>query len=132
MDTYVEALAANGKAADEGNIILGCWAIIAEDPEAEAERVGDYVLYQSNEYIRWGAFGPPDQTPLFPDARTAIENGLYELWDADTAVEKLGGMIEQYPQISDIHFWAQFPGESVESGDRRMDYIAEKVLPRLR
>ena len=79
MDTYVEALAANGKSPDEGNIILGCWAIIAEDPEAEAERVGDYVLYQSNEYIRWGAFGPPDQTPLFPDARTAIENGLYEL-----------------------------------------------------
>ena len=94
--------------------------------------MGDYVLYQSNEYIRWGAFGPPDQTPLFPDARAAIENGLYELWDADTAVEKLSGLIEQYPQISDIHFWAQFPGESVESGDRRMAYIAEKVLPRLR
>ena len=36
MDTYVEALAANGKAPAEGNIILGCWAIIAEDPEAEA------------------------------------------------------------------------------------------------
>ena len=132
MDTYVECLAANGKAPEEGNIILGCWAIIAEDPEAEAERVGDHVLYQSNEYIRWGAFGPPDQTPLFPEARTAIENGLYELWDADTAVEKLSAMIEQYPQISDIHFWAQFPGESVESGDRRMAYIAEKVLPRLR
>ena len=132
MDTYVERLEANGKMPEQGNIILGCWAIIAEDPEAEVERVGDYVLYQSNEYIRWGAFGPPDQTPLFPDARTAIENGLYELWDADTAVEKLSGMIEQYPQISDIHFWAQFPGESVESGDRRMDYIAEMVLPRLR
>ena len=132
MDTYVECLEANGKSPEEGNIILGCWAIIAEDPEAEAERVGDYVLYQSNEYIRWGAFGPPDQTPLFPDARTAIENGLYELWDADMAVEKLSAMIEQYPQISDIHFWAQFPGESVESGDRRMAYIAEKVLPRLR
>jgi hypothetical protein len=54
------------------------------------------------------------------------------LWDADMAVEKLSAMIEQYPQISDIHFWAQFPGESVESGDRRMAYIAEKVLPRLR
>jgi alkanesulfonate monooxygenase SsuD/methylene tetrahydromethanopterin reductase-like flavin-dependent oxidoreductase (luciferase family) len=132
MDTYVECLAANGKKPEEGNIILGCWAIIAEDPEAEAERVGPHVLYQSNEYIRWGAFGPPDQTPLFPDAKTAIENGLYELWDADMAVEKLSGMIEQYPQISDIHLWAQFPGESVEAGDRRLKYIAEKVLPRLR
>jgi hypothetical protein len=34
--------------------------------------------------------------------------------------------------ISDIHFWAQFPGESVESGSRRLNYIAEKVLPRLK
>ena len=113
-------------------MILVFRAIIAEDPEAEAERVGPHVLYQSNEYIRWGAFGPPDQTPLFPDAKTAIENGLYELWDAEMAVEKLSSMIKQYPQISDIHFWAQFPGESVESGDRRLQYIAEKVLPRLR
>ena len=77
-------------------------------------------------------FGPPDQTPLFPDARTAIDNGLYELWDADMAVEKLSAMIETYPMISDIHFWAQFPGESVESGNRRLNYIAEKVLPRLK
>ena len=94
--------------------------------------MGEHVLYQSNEYIRWGAFGPPYQTPLFPDARSAIDNGLYELWDADMAVEKLSAMIETYPMISDIHFWAQFPGESVESGNRRLNYIAEKVLPRLR
>ena len=40
-------------------------------------------------------------------------------------------MIE-YPMISDIHFWAQFPGESVDAGNARMEYIAEKVLPRLR
>ena len=132
MDVYVEALKNNGKSPEEGNIILGCWAIIAEDPEAEAANVGEHVLYQSNEYIRWGAFGPPDQTPLFPDARSAIDNGLYELWDADMAVEKLSAMIETYPMISDIHFWAQFPGESVESGNRRLNYIAEKVLPRLK
>ncbi len=48
------------------------------------------------------------------------------------AVEKLSAMIETYPMISDIHFWAQFPGESVESGNRRLNYIAEKVLPRLK
>jgi len=47
-------------------------------------------------------------------------------------VANLSALIEQYPQISDIHFWAQFPGESVAAGDRRMAYIAEKVLPRLR
>ena len=40
MDVYVEALKNNGKSPEEGNIILGCWAIIAEDPEAEAANVG--------------------------------------------------------------------------------------------
>ena len=132
LDVYAQALENNGKKPEEGNVILGCWAIIAEDPEAEAEKVGPHVLYQSNEYIRWGAFGPPDQTPVFPDAKTAIENGLYELWDADMAVEKLSSLMIEYPMISDIHFWAQFPGESVDAGNARMEYIAEKVLPRLR
>lgn len=132
LDTYVQCLENHGKSPKDGNVVLGCWAIIAEDPAAEAEKVAEHVLYQSNEYIRWGAFGPPGETPLYPDARTAIDQGLYELWDADMAVENLGRLVEQYPMISDIHFWAQFPGESVESGNRRLEYIAENVLPRLR
>lgn len=132
QDIYVAALERQGKPAGDGRIIAGHWAIIAEDPEAEAARIGPHLLYQANEYIRWGAFGPPDSTPLFPDATTAIANGLYELWDADTAVTNLTKLLDDYPQIEDVHFWAQFPGESVESGQRRLDYISSKVLPRLR
>ena len=132
LDTYCEALTRHDKSLDEGNVVLGCWAIIAEDPEEEARKVGEHVLYQANEYIRWGAFGPPDETPTFDSAESAIANGLQELWDADTAVTELRKLKKDYPMISDIHFWAQFPGESVESGNKRMRYIAENVLPRLR
>ncbi len=131
MDVYNESLEKEGKAVADGNIMLGCWAIIAEDPEAELAKIGDHVLYQINEYIKWGAFGPPGETPLFEDAPTAVENGLYELWDADTAVTELNKLTKAYPNIRDIHFWAQFPGESVESGNARLRYISEKVLPRL-
>ena len=132
LDLYAQALERHGKTPAEGKAVLGCWAIIADDPQAEAARLGEHILYQSNEYIRWGAFGPPDETPLFEDAASAVENGLYELWDADTAVANLSQLKADYPMLSDIHFWAQFPGEPLESGARRMQYIAEKVLPRLR
>ena len=128
-DVYVEALARHGR---EGAIYAGHWGIIAEDPEAEAARVAPHVLYQTNQYIEWGAFGPPDQTPLFPDAATAIREGLYELWDGDQAIAALTQMLTDYPQIRDVHFWAQFPGESVESGSRRVEYMANKVLPAVR
>ena len=131
LDVYNEALEKQGKSVHDGDIILGCWAIIAEDPEKEAAKIGDHILYQINEYIKWGAFGPPDSTPLFEDASTAIENGLYELWDADTAVTELNKLVATYPNIKDIHFWAQFPGESVASGNARLEYIAREVLPRL-
>ena len=47
-------------------------------------------------------------------------------------VARLSQLPADYPMISDIHFWAQFPGEGVESGNRRLHYIAENVLPRLR
>lgn len=132
LDIYSEALHRSGRQTKDGNVVLGCWAIIAEDPEAEAMRIGEHVLYQINEYIKWGAFGPPDETPLFEDPTAAIENGLYELWDAEMAVARLNKLQEDYPMIRDIHFWAQFPGESLETGNERLSYIAEQVLPRLR
>ena len=127
-DIYVEAL----EAPSQGAICAGNWAIIAADPESEAAKIGEHVLYQTNEYVSWGAFGPPDQVPLFPDAQSAIREGLYELWDADLAVSQLTRLLEDYPQVIDIHFWAQFPGESVDSGSLRIEYIAQHVLPRVR
>jgi alkanesulfonate monooxygenase SsuD/methylene tetrahydromethanopterin reductase-like flavin-dependent oxidoreductase (luciferase family) len=132
LDIYCEALEQQGKALSDGSVVLGCWAIIAEDPEAEAARIGDHILYQANEYIRWGAFGPPGETPLYEDAASAIEQGLYQLWDANTAIAELRRLTRDYPMIRDIHFWAQFPGEPVESGSARMAYIADRVLPALR
>ncbi|MGI9325832.1 MAG: LLM class flavin-dependent oxidoreductase [Pseudomonadales bacterium] len=128
-DVYVEAL---NRHQTEGAIYAGNWGIIADDPEAEAAKVGPHVLYQTNQYIKWGAFGPPDQVPEFPDAPTAIREGLYELWDGDQAVTALTEMLKNYPQIVDVHFWAQFPGETVESGSHRVEYMANKVLPAVR
>jgi hypothetical protein len=31
-----------------------------------------------------------------------------------------------------MHFWAQLPGESIESGSRRIEFIADHVLPEVR
>jgi len=131
-DLYLQALSRQGRDPASGRIVAGHWAIIAPDPAAEAERLAPCILRQTNQYIRWGAFGPPESTPEFTDAASAIENGLYELWTADEAVARLSELLEAYPQIEDLHFWAQFPGEPVESGTRRLEYIAEHVLPRLR
>ncbi|WP_299738705.1 hypothetical protein [Pseudonocardia sp. 73-21] len=38
-------------------------------------------------------------------------------------------LAERHPQIKDFHFWAQFPGETVESGSARVQYIADRVIP---
>ncbi len=131
-DLYVGALAKVGKPPDAGAIFAGSWAIVADDPEREAATIGPHVLYQANEYVTWGAFGPPGEVPLFPDAPTAIANGLYELWTGEQAVENLVALLARYPQIRDVHFWAQFPGEPIASGSARIAYLARYVLPRVR
>jgi alkanesulfonate monooxygenase SsuD/methylene tetrahydromethanopterin reductase-like flavin-dependent oxidoreductase (luciferase family) len=131
-DIYVEALATQGKTRAQGAICAGHWGIIAADPEAEAAKVGPHVLYQINQYVSWGAFGPPEHAPLFPDAASAIRDGLYELLDGDAAVASLTKMLREYPEIVDVHFWAQFPGEPVDSGSARIEYIAHNVIPRVR
>ena len=131
-DVYLSCLEKNGRAADSGTIIAGHWAIVSDDPEREAAIVGPHVLYQANQYIEWGAFGPPEHVPRFPDSATAIAQGLYELWDGETAVAKLTELLRAYPQIKDVHFWAQFPGEPIASGQRRIEYMAKHVLPKVR
>ena len=131
-DVYVDALQKAGKAASDGVICAGDWAIVSDDPEREARLIGDHVLYQTNEYVGWGAFGPPDQVPLFPSAEAALRDGLYVLSTPDEAVTRLTAMLKQYPQIVDVHFWAQFPGESVASGSRRIECLAKQVLPKVR
>ncbi|MGE0667987.1 MAG: LLM class flavin-dependent oxidoreductase [Sphingomonadales bacterium] len=129
-DVYVGALEKHGKR--HGEIYAGHWAIVADDPEREAAKVGPHVLYQTNAYIGWGAFGPPETTPLFPDGRAAIEGGLYSLWDPDTAVRELTTLLKAWPQIRDVHFWAKFPGESFESGWARVELLMNRVLPRVK
>ena len=131
-DVYLERVARHGRAPGDGVIVAGHWAIIAQDPEREAVTVGPHVLHQANQYIEWGAFGPPETVPRFPDARAALAQGLYELWDGDTAVTELVSLLRKYPQIRDLHLWAQFPGEPVASGQRRIEYVAKHVLPRVR
>jgi alkanesulfonate monooxygenase SsuD/methylene tetrahydromethanopterin reductase-like flavin-dependent oxidoreductase (luciferase family) len=131
-DAYIRALEASGKSRSQGSICAGNWGIIAADPEAEAAKIGEHALYQINQYVEWGAFGPPERVPLFPDAASALRDGPYELLDADAAVASLTRMLREFPEIVDIHFWAQLPGEPVESGSARIDYVARNVLPRVR
>jgi len=131
-ETYVSAVANDPARPRDGVICVGDWAIVADDPQREAAIVGEHVLYQANEYVDWGAFGPPDAVPRFADSAAALRDGLYELATPDATVDRLRAMLDRYPQIVDVHFWAQFPGEPVESGTHRIECLATRVLPRLR
>ncbi|WP_345378488.1 LLM class flavin-dependent oxidoreductase [Pseudonocardia yuanmonensis] len=132
QQTYLDAVAALGRPVEEARIYAGQWAIIAEDPERTWARIGEHALYQLNEYISWGAFGPPDSVPRFTDPQQIVDAGAYQLWDADIAVTELTALLRERPQIRDVHFWAQLPGEPVDSGTERIEYLATKVMPRVR
>jgi alkanesulfonate monooxygenase SsuD/methylene tetrahydromethanopterin reductase-like flavin-dependent oxidoreductase (luciferase family) len=129
FDWFLEGLRLAGKDPAAGRIYAGQWVIVAEDPERVWAEIGDHALYQLNTYIEWGAFGPPDQVPRFENRDQITAAGAYRLLDARAAADELTVMLEAYPQVRDVHFWAQLPGEPVESGSRRLEYIAAKVIP---
>lgn len=128
---YLEALERHGKDPAKASIHAGQWAIVDEDPEATWARIGQHALYQLNEYIGWGAFGPPDQVPRFPDADAIVAGGGFTLMDGPTAVAELVALLRATPQIKDVYFWAQLPGESVESGSARMEFFMREVAPKV-
>jgi alkanesulfonate monooxygenase SsuD/methylene tetrahydromethanopterin reductase-like flavin-dependent oxidoreductase (luciferase family) len=128
---YLEALARHGKDVASAAIHAGQWVIIDEDPERTWARIGDHALYQLNEYITWGAFGPPDEVPRFPDRDAIVAGGGFQLWDGPTAVRELVALMRACPQIKDLYFWAQLPGEPVGSGSLRMQYFMDHVAPQV-
>ncbi|BBG01431.1 MULTISPECIES: LLM class flavin-dependent oxidoreductase [Pseudonocardia] len=130
--SYLDALERLGRPAADARIYAGQWAIVAEDPERVWSRIGRHALYQLNEYISWGAFGPPDEVPRFTDPAQIVEAGAYQLMDAEMAVTHLSELLAGTPQIRDVHFWAMLPGEPVDSGSERIAYLADKVVPAVR
>jgi alkanesulfonate monooxygenase SsuD/methylene tetrahydromethanopterin reductase-like flavin-dependent oxidoreductase (luciferase family) len=128
---YLEALERHGKDPAQASVHAGQWVIIDDDPERTWARIGDHALYQLNEYIGWGAFGPPDQVPRFPDRDAIVAGGGFALWDGPTAVKELVALLTEYSQIKDVYFWSQLPGEPVESGSQRMEYFWREVAPKV-
>jgi alkanesulfonate monooxygenase SsuD/methylene tetrahydromethanopterin reductase-like flavin-dependent oxidoreductase (luciferase family) len=131
-ETYLDAVERAGRPRSDGRIYAGQWALIAEDPEREWAEIGPLVLAQLNTYITWGAFGPPDVVPRFSDPDQIVAAGAFALWDPATAIEELTAMLAARPQIRDVHFWAQLPGESVDHGSRRVELLATQVAPAVR
>jgi len=129
FDVYLQALAANGRPLEDGNIYASQRVVLADDPEKKWSRIGENALYQVNKYIEWGAFegsGVPDH---FDTPNELLDFGIYQLWDADNAVDELVSWARRYPQVRDFQFWAQFPSETVESGSARIQHIADKAIP---
>lgn len=126
---YQESITKHGKSLDDARIYASQWAVVAEDPEREWAKIGEHALYQMNKYIEWGSFEGPDQPSSFDNPAHLLDAGAYKLMDASMAVDELVGMATEFPQIRDFHYWAQLPGESVESGSARIQYIADKVIP---
>jgi alkanesulfonate monooxygenase SsuD/methylene tetrahydromethanopterin reductase-like flavin-dependent oxidoreductase (luciferase family) len=134
FDRCLAATERVGKDPADAKITICDFALIGEDPEATWASVGRHALYQINEYIKWDAAGiageePP---PLIEDPQGLLDAGTYRLLDREAAIEDLTSMLERWPQIEDVSFWAQLPGESVDSGSRRMEFLASKVLPEVR
>ncbi|MEM1154318.1 MAG: LLM class flavin-dependent oxidoreductase [Pseudomonadota bacterium] len=132
QDTYLQATAELDERPGNNAIFAGCWGIVAEDPEQARNDLAPHLLYQTNGYIEMGAFGSGTEAPVFERAEDAINNGFYQFWTPEEAVTQILEHLNAYPQIKDMHFWAQFPGESIVSGNRRIELLASRVLPEVR
>jgi len=125
---YMDAIERHSQDRSRVGIYASQWSIVAEDPERTWSQISEHVRYQLNKYIEWGSFEGPGQPTSFPDARSILDSGFYRLMDAASAVDELVDLATRFP-IRDFHYWAQFPGESIESGSERIQYLADHVIP---
>lgn len=123
---FLSAAERLGRPELTGRTVRTARLLVAPDPERAVWELGDCLLHQVNQYVEFGFIPPPHYT----DARDAIRDGHYQVVDADGAVDVLARA--GAAGIGEFHLMAVLPGESVESGTSRLEYVAHQVLPRVR
>lgn len=123
---FLDAAERFGRPELSGRAARTARLLIAPDPDRAIAELGPYLLHQVNQYVDFG-FIPE---PHYDDAHRAVRDGHYQVVDADGAVAALGAA--GAAGIAEFHLMAVLPGEPVESGTRRLEYVVSDVLPRVR
>lgn len=122
---YLEACAAEGVDPASRGTCRTAWAIVDEDPERALAELGPYMLHQVNGYVDFGFL----KVPYFERAQELVDAGFYTMVDAAGAVEYFREAWDD--GVREIQLFAQIPGEPVESGTRRLQYVSDRVVPEL-
>jgi len=123
---YLEACERNGIAPEKRKTMRTLWALVDEDPERALAESGDFMLHQVNNYIDFGFI----DVPRFTDPQVLIDQGFYTFVDAAGAIDYIGEAADA--GVQEIHIFAVLPGEAVEKGTRRLQYISDEVIPAYR
>jgi hypothetical protein len=121
---YLEACERLGVPAEDKHTCVTSWAVVDEDPERALHDLGPYMLHQVNGYVDFGFL----KVPYFEDPRELVKQGFYTMVDAAGAVEFFGQAAAV--GVKEIQLFGQIPGEPIDSGTRRLEYISEHVVPK--
>lgn len=108
------------------------WAIIAEDPEKAFAEAGEHWMHLLNEYIVRDSYAKrtPPLTEPFTDPKDALAQGLVLLADGDEAVKIFNADVDK--GTIDFNFVTAMPGEPIDQINERLEYLNDKVIPRVK
>jgi alkanesulfonate monooxygenase SsuD/methylene tetrahydromethanopterin reductase-like flavin-dependent oxidoreductase (luciferase family) len=131
FDSYREGLAAGGHDLSTARMAGSFEFFLSDDPEKTWSEIGEHVTYRWNSYNRY----------MFEGTRREAEPPTY--FDTDTLSERfpigtpehIAEHIRQRTQglpVTDIYFWADYPGLPDESIDRHLELTFGQLAPLLR
>ena len=127
VSQYVDACERLGRPREDQRINCTYWAIIAKDPERAFAVAGENWLHLLNQYIVRNAY--PTITETYDDPVKAMNDGLVMLADGPTAIAEFNRAIAE--GAVDINLVALMPGEDLNAGAERMEYLGRHVIPHL-
>jgi alkanesulfonate monooxygenase SsuD/methylene tetrahydromethanopterin reductase-like flavin-dependent oxidoreductase (luciferase family) len=104
------------------------WALIAEDPDAAWDEIGEHILYQRSNYARWFAAAG---TPIFGEVPATPAEVRQRSPDIvvtpERAREIIEGIVERIP-VSHLYWWAIPPGIHPKSTYQSIELFARRVV----
>lgn len=127
LTDYFEVCERNGLPAARRQACMTYWAIVTDDPEKAIAEVGPHFMYQVNDYIDYGFLG---DIPHYTDAQSVVDDGVYLVLDEDEAVATFRAAVDAGAQ--EIQFLPLMPGEPIDRAAERLQFLSERVIPRVR
>jgi alkanesulfonate monooxygenase SsuD/methylene tetrahydromethanopterin reductase-like flavin-dependent oxidoreductase (luciferase family) len=131
LEPYLAGLNSAGHDVETARLAGSFRFLLVDDPERAWARTREHVNYRWDSYNHYRIEGTAETPPAPVDSDEWIAQGQFILGSVDDVVSAIWESTQGLP-VTDVMFWADYPGMPDDLVDRHIELAFSELQPRLR